>query len=73
MGFVLFTDYKMNISLFWEKIKFAELYKEIRASQVVLAVKYLSAKAGDTRDTGAISELEDPWEEEMAIHSSILA
>ena len=48
-------------------------YVYIWASQVVLAVKYLSAKAGDTRDTGAISELEDPWEEEMAIHSSILA
>ena len=35
MGFVLFTDYKMNTSLFWKTIKFAELYKEIWASLVV--------------------------------------
>ena len=48
-------------------------YFYIWASQGMLVVMYLPAKAGDTRDTGAISELEGPWEEEMAIHSSILA
>jgi len=36
--------------------------------------KGLSAKAGDTRDTGVRSlGGEDPLEEEMATHSSILA
>ena len=37
------------------------------------AVKSLSANAGDIRDLGSIPELEDPLEEEMATHSSILA
>ena len=40
---------------------------------MVLEVEYLPAKAGDTRDTSAISELEDTWEEEVATHYSILA
>ena len=33
----------------------------------------LPANAGDTGDTGLIPGLEDPLEEEMATHSSILA
>ena len=36
-------------------------------------VKNLPANAGDTRDMDSISGGEDPLEEEMAIHSSILA
>ena len=36
-------------------------------------VKNLPANAGDARDAGSIPGLEDPLEEEMATHSSILA
>ena len=35
-------------------------------------VKNLPGNAGDARDTGSIPGWEDPLEEEMAIHSSIL-
>ena len=35
--------------------------------------KHLPASAGDTGDTGSIPGLEDPLEEEMTTHSSILA
>ena len=44
-----------------------------RASQVALVVKNPPANAGDVRDVGSISGREDPLEEGMAIHSSILA
>ena len=44
-----------------------------RASQVVLVVKNLPAIAGDGRDAGLTPGLEDPLEEGMATHSSILA
>ena len=40
---------------------------------MVLVVKNLSDNAGDIRDEGSISELENPLEEEMAPHSNILA
>ena len=43
------------------------------ASQVALVVKNLPANAGDIRDTGSISGWEDPLEEDMAIHSIIVA
>ena len=43
------------------------------ASQVALAVKNLLADAGDIRDVGSIPDQEDPLEEGMATHSSILA
>ena len=43
------------------------------ASQVVLVVKNLSASARDVRDAGSILGPEDPLEEGMATHSSILA
>ena len=43
------------------------------ASQIVLVVKNLPAKVGDTKDVGSIPGLEDPLEEGMAIHSSIPA
>ena len=46
---------------------------EIRASQVVLVVKNLSANAGDIRDLGYISGWEDSLEEGMAVNSNILA
>ena len=39
---------------------------------MVLVVKNPPAKAGDTRDMGSIPGLEDPLEEGMATHSSIL-
>ena len=35
-------------------------------------VKNLPANAGDTKDAGSIPGREDPLEEEMATHSSIL-
>ena len=43
------------------------------ASQVALAVKNLLADAGDIRDVGSIPDQEDPLEEGMTTHSSILA
>ena len=44
-----------------------------RASQVAVVGKNPPASAGDARDVGSISGREDPLEEGMAIHSSILA
>ena len=43
------------------------------ASRVALVVKNLPGNAGDTRDVGLTSVSEDPQEENMATHSSILA
>ena len=43
------------------------------ASQVALVVKNSPANAGDARDASSILGLEDPLEEGIAIHSSILA
>ena len=40
---------------------------------MALAVKNLPANAGDMRDVGLIPEQEDPLEEGMATHSSIVA
>jgi len=42
-------------------------------SQVALVVKNLPANAGKVRDAGSIPGLEDPLEEGMVTHSSILA
>ena len=39
----------------------------------MLVVKNLPANAGDTRDAAPSLSQEDPLEEEMATHSSILA
>ena len=36
-------------------------------------VKNLPANAGDARDIGSIPGWEDPWEAQMATHSSMLA
>ena len=44
-----------------------------QVSQVGLEVKNLPASAGDIRDTGSIPGSDDPLEEGMATHSSILA
>ena len=43
------------------------------APQVVLVVKNPPANAGDVRDPGSIPGSEDPLEEAMATHSSVLA
>ena len=43
------------------------------ASQVALVIKNPPANAGDVRDPGSIPGREDPLEEGMATHSSILA
>ena len=43
------------------------------ASQVALVVKNPPANTGDLRDVGLILGQEDPLEEGMAAHSSILA
>ena len=43
------------------------------ASQVALVVKNPSASAGDIRDASSVPGSEDPLEEGMAIHSTILA
>ena len=40
---------------------------------MVLVVKKPPANAGDVRDTGSIPVWEDPLEEGIALHSSILA
>ena len=49
-------------------------YFLVGASQVVLVVKNLPAKEGDERHTDKVRSLgqEDPLEEGMATHSSIL-
>ena len=43
------------------------------ASQVVLVAKNPPADAGDIKDTGSTPGWEDPLEEGMATHSSIIA
>ena len=43
------------------------------ASQVMLVIKSLPTIAGDVRDTGWILGWEDPLEEGMATHSTVLA
>ena len=45
----------------------------LKASQVALVVKNLPANAGDMRDAALIPGCEDPLEEGMATHSSIVA
>ena len=50
---------------------FIQIYRG--ASQVALVVKNLPGNAGDTRNVGLTSVSEDPQEENMATHSSILA
>ena len=52
---------------------FGVISKVTRASQVVLMVKNLPANAGPIRDGVPSLGREDPLEEGMATHSSILA
>ena len=49
------------------------MYLFVWASQVALVVKSLPANAGDVRRPGLSLDQEDPLEEGMATHSSILA
>ena len=49
-----------------------DLVGERWASQVVLEVKKPPVNAGDKRDLGSIPGSEDPLEEGMATHTSIL-
>ena len=58
----------------WEVRKHLRNSKGFQASQVALVVKYLSAKAGDIRDSGLIClGWENPWEEGMVTYFSVLA
>ena len=52
---------------------FVIMYLFVWASQVALVVKSLPANAGDVRRPGLSLNQEDPLEEGMATHSSILA
>ena len=52
---------------------FSEVYTDLRASQVALVVKNLTANARDLRDVDLVPGREDPLEKSMATHSSILA
>ena len=45
----------------------------LQASQMVLVVKNLTANAGDLKDAGSIPGQEDPLEEDMTIHTTVLA
>ena len=56
-----------------EKQKKLQVKKKLEAFQVALVVKNLPASAGDGRDMDSIPGLEEPLEESMATHSSILA
>ena len=52
---------------------FLGVTERMEASQVALGVKNPPASVRDVRDTGSFPGWEDPLEEEMAKHSSILA
>ena len=57
-------------------IKVAKLRKSIRSTRLprwALVIKNPPASAGDIRDAGWIPGWEDPLEEGMATHTSILA
>ena len=45
---------------------------ELGASQMALVVKNPPANTGDVRDVGSIHGWDDPLEEDMATHSSVL-
>ena len=56
-----------------DKTNSEDLLLSSGASQLALVVKNPLANAGDIRDVGSIPGSEDPLEEEMTTHSSILA
>ena len=70
-GSLTWISVPVQLKIKWEKLTSG--YQLWGASQVVLAVKSLPANAGDLRDVGLIPGQEDPLEEGMATHSSILA
>ena len=69
---VHFTFLFLIFQFCWDINWHAALYK-FRASQVALVVKNLPANAGDVRDQVQSLDWEDPLEEGMATHFSILA
>ena len=56
----------------FKKLLFERSWQEIGASQIA-QWKEFACSTEDARDTGSITGREDPLEEEMATHSSILA
>ena len=55
------------------KFLFDQVHSRWRASQGALVVKNLPANAGDIWDVGLMPIQEDPLEESLATHSSVLA
>ena len=70
-GFVQFSVLVVILSL-WNP-NYGHYCDLLWASQVALVGKNLPANEGDTRDVGSIPGQEDPLEEGMATHFSILA
>ena len=69
-----YQSYVPNLQRFTSQSEIPSLYKSLlRASQVVLVVNKPPASAGRWRDVGSLLGQEDPLEEGMATHSSILA
>ena len=54
-------------------LSFSSRFQHTRASQVASVAKNLPANAGDIRDSGLTPGWENPLEEGMATHFSILA
>ena len=50
-----------------------EMDSEVEGVKAVLVVKNSPASVGDIRDVGSVPSWEDPLEEDMATHSSVLA
>jgi len=67
------SEKKINPYFFKNHCYFMSLLPVAGAFQVALVVKNLPANAGDLRDVRDPLGWEDPLEEGMAIHSSILA
>ena len=71
---------KVSLISFFKNVLFHELWNfqvqkllKFWASQVLLVVKNLPTSVGDAKDTGRSLGREDPLEEGMATHCSILA
>ena len=70
---ILFLFFSQPCQKYLCRVIFFKLESQFGASQVVLVLKNLPASAGDEREIGLALGLEDPLEEGMATHSSILA
>ena len=70
---ILFLFFSQPHQKYLCRVIFFKLESQFGASQVVLVLKNLPASAGDEREIGLALGLEDPLEEGMATHSSILA